>query len=166
MMARYLPIIRCRQNLGQAFLSLWDKTKRQAFEIALDSPDWFEWLKQEQSFRFVYYSSQVSELNLTIRPEKRGQRTYWQAWKTMRGQTTKKYLGPTPKLTRAKLEQAAEWFAKLPQFKPEIDPSMRFYAAAVDLIWLVEQLCQYCSEPALCHKAQQEVSRIKRVIGN
>lgn len=162
MMARQLPVIYCQLVLAQLSLQLWEENRK----IELDSPAWFDWLQQERSFRFVYSSTQVFNLNLTIRPEKRGDRTYWQAWKTIRGQTTKKYLGPTAKLTRAKLERTAQWFINHHHLQSEIDPSIRFYAAAVDLVWLVEQLYPHCSQPALRQKAQQELSRIKRIIGN
>jgi len=108
---RTLPILRILANVEQASFLVWHEGELQP--IVVDSPAWFAWLAQEQSFRLVYRADLGREVNLTIRPEKRGQRTYWQAWKTIKGRTHKKYLAPTATLTKAKLDAVGAWFLEL-----------------------------------------------------
>lgn len=139
--------------------------QQQWVELALDSPDWFEWLAQAHSFRYTYYASDYREgVNFTVRAEKRGQRTYWQGWKTIAGQTTKKYLGPSTKLTQVKLDAAGAWFVQQVKANANRNQNGRLYAIAVDLIWLAERLLEGCNQPQLAQQAEPELTRLKREV--
>lgn len=140
---------------------------QQRLEIQLDSDEWFIWLAQPRSFKFIYYKQSGQPVNVTVRPEKRGRRTYWQAWKTIKGQTVKKYLAPSAQLTKAKLDAVSEWFFEQVQASTqEDDQEMKLYAAVSDLTWLVERLLEYCSHPAWVQQAQMKLEQIKQEFGN
>jgi hypothetical protein len=68
-----------------------------------DSPEWFAWLAQLNSFHF-----QGKGGHFTARQERkqRGE-TYWYAYRKAHKIRLKRYLGTTAKLTLAHLEQAA-----------------------------------------------------------
>lgn len=163
-MRKSLPVAYSSRSPQTTTLSGWNGTGAK-FEIELNSEPWFAWLAQEHSFRFTFFQPGGS-VNFTVRPEKRGPRTYWQGWKTIGGQTTKKYIAPSAKLTKAKLDATGEWFFEQLKAKREADPSMLLFASVVDLIWLVEQLIEHCQQPALVQQAQKELARIKRDVGN
>lgn len=166
-MTSSLPVVHSKSTYPKAILYVWSQQQPQKrFEIQLDTGDWFAFLAQERSFRLTYYLPQGGSLNLTIRPEKRGQRTYWQAWKSMGGKTTKKYLAPSAKLTKAKLDAVAQWFDSQIQAQAEVDSTMPLYAALADLTWLVQRLIEHCSQPALAQHAQRELARIHHQFGN
>ena len=166
-MASSLPQVNSRGSRPTATLYIWQRQQRlQRLEIQLDSEAWFSWLDQECSFRFTYYRPQGHSVNVTVRPEKRGTRTYWQAWKSIGGQTTKKYLAPSAKLTKTKLDAVGEWFFQQIQLKAQADPTMPLYAALVDLTWLVQRLIEQCSQPTLAQHAQKELERIQRQFGH
>ena len=87
-MRKTLPFVYSKLSRQAATLHSWDGDRgRERVEIALDSEAWFAWLAGEQSFRFTYWKASGRSVNFTVRPEKRGLRTYWQGWKTIRGQT-------------------------------------------------------------------------------
>ena len=92
--------------------------------------------------------------------------TYWQGWKTIRGQTIKKYIAPSTKMTKAKLDAVGEWFYEQVEARTEVDQEMQLYAAVADLSWLVEQLIEQCRDPALIARAQGDLDRIKHRFGN
>ena len=136
-------------------------------EIQLDSDAWFTWLAQECSFKFIYHKQGGYSVNVTVRPEKRGQRTYWQAWKTIKGQTVKKYLAPSARLNKAKLDAVGEWFFEQVQTNTQPDDQeMKLYAAVTDLTWLVERLVEHCANPAWVQQAQMKLAQIKQEFGN
>jgi hypothetical protein len=150
-----------------AILSGWTEAPwREPLEIKLESEAWFAWLERECSFRFSYRPATGEPLSFTVRPEKRGDRTYWQGWKTIGGQTFKKYIAPSAKLTKAKLDGVGDWFSQQFKRKTEADPELKLYAAVVDLAWLVEQLLNQCQNPTLRQRAQAELARIKDSVGN
>jgi hypothetical protein len=139
----------------------------QRLEIQLDSDEWFAWLAQENSFKFIYHKQGGHSVNVTVRPEKRGQRTYWQAWKTIKGQTVKKYLAPSVKLKKAKLDAVGEWFFERVQSSTHPDDqSLKLYAAVADLTWLVERLIEHCANSAWVQQAQMKLEQIKQEFGN
>jgi LuxR family maltose regulon positive regulatory protein len=70
-----------------------------SLRIMLDSPAWFAWLAQVPSFAFTGKSG-----SYTARKEIRHGDVYWYAYLRTREKLTKKYLGKTPGLTIARLE--------------------------------------------------------------
>jgi hypothetical protein len=166
-MRRTLPVVHSKAARQNAILHSWGGDQGQErLEIILDSEEWFIWLAREQSFRFTYWQEAGQFVNITVRPEKRGQRSYWQGWKTIKSQTTRKYIGSSAKLSKAKLDEVGEWFFEQVQVKTEANQEMELYAAVVDLAWLVEQLMGHCQQPTLIRQAQRELERIKRDFGN
>ena len=163
-MRRTLPVVYSKTARQTATLHSYQDRER--VEIVLDSEAWFAWLAMEHSFRFTYWKEAGQFINVTVRPEKRGQRTYWQGWKTIKGRTIKKYIAPSAKMTKAKLNAVGEWFYEQVQASTEADQEMKLYAAVVDLTWLVEQLMVHCQQPALVTQTQQELERIKHSFGN
>jgi hypothetical protein len=166
-MRKTLPVVYSNPPLQTATLYGWGSDRDRArVEVALDSEAWFTWLAREQSFRFTYGKAPGRAVNFTVRPEKRGQRTYWQGWKTIRGQTVKKYIAPAAKMTKAKLDTVGEWFYEQVAARTEENQEMKLYAAVADLSWLVEQLMDQCRNPALAAQAQGELDRIQHSFGN
>ena len=166
-MRRTLPVVYSKKLWQTATLQGWvGDRSRERMEIKLESEAWFAWLEAEQSFRFSYWQASGESVNVTIRPEKRGERTYWQGWKTIQGQTIKKYIGPSAQMTKARLDAVGEWFSQQLEERTEADQEMKLYAAVVDLSWLVEQLIGQCQDPALVERAQAELARIKGSVGN
>lgn len=162
-----LPVVYSKLSLQTATLHGWGGDRDQArVEIALDSEAWFDWLTGEQSFRFTYWKASGRSVNFTVRPEKRGLRIYWQGWKTIRGQTVKKYIAPSAKLTKAKLDTVGEWFYEQVTARAEENQEMKLYAAVVDLCWLVDQLAEQCPNPTLVAQAHRELDRIRHSFGN
>ena len=158
-----LPIVHSTTARSTAVLYV----SRQRLDIPLDSDEWFTWLAQENSFKFIYHKQGGHSVNATVRPEKRGQRTYWQAWKTIKGQTVKKYLAPSAKLKKVKLDTAGEWFFEQVQASTQPDDrEMKLYTAVTDLTWLVERLIEHCSNPTWVQQAQMKLEQIKQEFGN
>jgi len=166
-MRRSLPVVYSKKSGQTASLHGWGGDQgRERLEIRLDSETWFAWLETEQSFRYTYWQASGESLHFTVRPEKRGEGTYWQGWKTIKGQTIKKYIAPSAKLTKAKLDTVGGWFYQQLKARTEADQEMKLYAAVVDLAWLVEQLLGQCQNPTLVEQAHAELARIKRDFGN
>ena len=163
-MPKLLAYVHSCATQSGAILRYWDG-QQQGLQLELDSPVWFQWLAQERSFRYTYRLRAYQEgVSFTVRAEKRGQRTYWQGWKTIAGQTTKKYLGASSKLTQAKLDDAGLWFVQQVTAKSDRNQNERLYAITTDLIWLVERLLEGCLQPQLTQQAAQELSRLKREV--
>lgn len=166
-MRRLLPVVYSKKSGPMAILHDWDGDQgREHLEIRLESETWFAWLEAESSFRFTFWRASGESINFTVRPEKRGQRTYWQGWKTISGQTLKKYIAPSAHLTKAKLDTVGEWFYQQFKERTEEDQELKLYAAVMDLAWLVEQLMGQCQNPALVERAEAELARIKHSFGN
>jgi hypothetical protein len=166
-MRRILPVVHSKAARQNAILhGLGGDQGRERLEIILDSEEWFIWLATEQSFRFTYWQEAGQFVNITVRPEKRDQRSYWQGWKTIRGRTTKKYIGAAAKMNKTKLDEVGQWFFEQVQVKSEANQEMELYAAVTDLSWLVEQLMEHCPQPVLVRQAQRELERIRRNFGN
>lgn len=165
-MRRSLPVVYSTVSRQSATLYAWaGEGGLEPVKIVVDSEAWFDWLASEQSFRCTCGQGAGQTVNFTVRPEKRGQRTYWQGWKTIQGRTSKKYIGATAKMSKSKLDAVGGWFYDQLQVSCA-DPEMQLYAAVVDLTWLVEQLLVHCQQPALVTQAQQELERIRRSFGN
>ncbi len=162
-MPKLLAYVHSGATQSEAVLRYW--ADQQWLQLDLDSPAWFEWLAQERSFRYTYrlQTYQVG-VNFTVRSEKRSQRTYWQSWKTISGQTTKKYLGTSSKLTRATLDEAGLWFGQQVAAKSDRSQNQRLYAITIDLIWLAERLLEGCVQPQLTQQAAQELLRLKHEV--
>jgi hypothetical protein len=166
-MRRALPVVYSKLSLQTAtFHGRGGERGQERVDIALDSEAWFAWLTEEHSFRFTYWKTSGGSVNFTVRPEKRGQRTYWQGWKTIRGQTIKKYIASSATLTKTKLDAVGEWFCQQVEAKTEDRQEMKLYAAVVDLCWLVEQLMEQCPNSTLVAQARSELDRIQRSVGN
>jgi hypothetical protein len=166
-MRRSVPVVYSKRAGQLAVLHGWAADRgRGQIEINLDSDEWFAWLEVGQSFRFSYWYASGETVNVTVRPEKRGERLYWQGWKTISGQTLKKYIAPSPQMTKAKLDTMAEWFYQQVKARAAENEELKLYAAVADLTWLVEQLLSQGPTPALAERAQREVRRIKRSFGN
>lgn len=162
-----LPVVYSKEAGPVAELHDWGGASgREHLEIKLESEAWFTWLEAGSSFRFILWQAAGKSINFTVRAEKRGQRTYWQGWKTIGGQTRKKYIGPSAKMTKASLDQVGNWFDQQVQERTEADQTLKLYAAVADLSWLVEQLLGQCQEPSLVRRAQAELARIKHSFGN
>jgi hypothetical protein len=161
-----LPSVNSKYSRPTAIFHYWEAQRRTLVEVQLDSEQWFSWLTTEQSFRFIYWKEAGNFVNFTVRPEKRGQRTYWQGWKTIRGQTTKKYIAPSPKMTKAKLDQVGEWFYEQVKNRTEADPEMLSYIMIDDLTALVEKLIYHCQNPTLADQARRELERINCQFSN
>lgn len=69
--------------------------------IAVDSPQWIEWLKQHSSFRFEPLPPQAG---FTVRVEKSG---YWYGYRKQQGKLHKRYIGKLSELTTERLEEIA-----------------------------------------------------------
>jgi hypothetical protein len=166
-MRRRLPVVYSKKSGPMAILQAWGGEQgREPIEIKLESAAWFAWLEAEPSFRFTLWQAAGESLSFTVRPEKRGQRTYWRGWKTIRGQTLKKYIGPSAQMTKTKLDGVGDWFYQQVQERTAGDQELKLYAAVVDLTWLVEQLLSQGQTPALVKRAQAELARIKHSFGN
>jgi len=162
-MSKLLAYVYSGATQSEAILRYW--ADQQWRQLNLDSPAWFEWLAQEQSFRYTYHlRTYQAGVNFTVRAEKRGHRTYWQGWKTIAGQTTKKYLGASAKLTQAKLDEAGVWFDQQVAAKSKRNQNQRLYVITTDLIWLAERLLEGCNQPQLNQQAAQELHRLKREV--
>lgn len=77
--------------------------------IHLDTPAWFTWLETIPSF---CYSSRDPLWRLTVRREKRRHQTYWYGYLKNDAKLHNVYLGKTPQLTQARLEQACQELAR------------------------------------------------------
>lgn len=71
--------------------------------IAIDSAAWFAWLETVCAF---CYSSSTHLYRLTVRHERRRRQRYWYAYCKIDAKLHNVYLGKTPQLTQARLEQA------------------------------------------------------------
>jgi hypothetical protein len=68
--------------------------------IELESPQWFEWLETQKSFRYCPKSSD-SPFTVTREGE------YWYGYRKQLGKLHKRYIGKSEKLTTTKLEEIA-----------------------------------------------------------
>jgi LuxR family maltose regulon positive regulatory protein len=72
--------------------------------IALDSAEWFSWLKQVPSFAFHARAGG----HFTARKETRARGgVYWIAYRHSSGQLVKKYIGTLAQVSTARLEEIA-----------------------------------------------------------
>lgn len=166
-MRRRLPVVYSKKSGSLAILHAWGGEQgRERLDIKVESDAWFAWLEAELSFRFTFWQGSGETINFTVRPEKRGQRTYWQGWKTISGQTLKKYIAPSAHMTKAKLDTVGDWFYQQVKERTEVDQELKLYAAVADLSWLVEQLMSQCQNSVLVERAQAELARIKHSFGN
>jgi LuxR family maltose regulon positive regulatory protein len=94
------------EAVGSSYL-LWTgwHTSLTKLTFAPESPEWFTWLGTIPSFRF-----ESKRGKYTARKEQRAQGggDYWIAYVKNHNKLYKKYVGPTDKLTLARLEEVAE----------------------------------------------------------
>lgn len=91
--------------VGSSYL-LWTGWNAKLTKLTFmpESPEWFMWLKEIPSFRF-----ESKHGKYTARREQREYGSdYWIAYVKYHKKLYKKYLGPTDKLTIARLEAVAE----------------------------------------------------------
>lgn len=72
--------------------------------IAVESPAWFAWLATASCFS---YKPASSIYRLTVRKEKRRNTFYWYAYLKVDSKLHNAYVGPSPALTRQRLDAVA-----------------------------------------------------------
>src|SRR5437763_13107588 len=84
----------------------------QSKDLAPDSPEWFAWLATLPSFHFRgkqgHFTARHEKAKKRDRDEETPDLSYWYAYRKAYGKQHKRYLGGTPALTLAKLEQTAQ----------------------------------------------------------
>ena len=80
--------------------------------IPLDTPAWFRWL--ETATHFCYTSARTPD-RLTARKEKRRHAYYWYGYLKNASKLHNTYLGKSPQLTSARLEQACDQLVRKAQ---------------------------------------------------
>src|SRR6266487_5908504 len=73
------------------------------------------WLEEHTAFAFVGQSGRISALK-EARPGGTG---YWYAYRTQERRTRKRYLGPSARVTFARLEQEAQALSSSPSIRRE-----------------------------------------------
>lgn len=89
--------------------------------IPLDSPAWFAWLEAPANVCFSYalFNRKMGYIDgfITVRKERRQRGgAYWTAYRRQGYRLRKVYLGPSPAVTQARLEQV------VPQLDTRKDP--------------------------------------------
>ena len=79
------------------------------------------WLDEHTAFAFVGQHGRLS----VLKEARRGNREYWYASRTHHRQTQKRYLGPSEKVTFARLEEVAQVLAGPPALNSSFLPSSR-----------------------------------------
>ena len=111
-MRKSLPFVQSTTNSSQSgHLNYRADGHPEFLQIRLDEPAWFEWLTLGQSFRVLFWNLE-GRADFNVLPDQRKGRPglYWSGWKSIRGKTKKFYLGITSKVTKARLDQAGEFF--------------------------------------------------------
>ena len=166
-MTKKLPFGVSSQVEERAKLSYWGgKNNTELIDIQIGSDEWGDWLTQSQSFRMTYVSKISAEpVKFTVRPEQRkNKKVYWQAWKTIKGKTTKKYVGPSTKVTKARLDEVGEWFYEQVKASRQPGREEQLLGAIQQLTGLVEDLINYCHNASLIEHAQEELKQVKHKI--
>jgi LuxR family maltose regulon positive regulatory protein len=106
-MGRNLP---CIDTVGATSLSDPAQPGR---AIWLDSTAWFTWLEAAETTRFTYALDDPALGYIvgwmTVRKERRQRGgTYWTAYRRVGQRVRKIYLGPSQRVTRARLKEVAE----------------------------------------------------------
>lgn len=83
--------------------------------LQLATPAWFQWLEADTTTRFAYaiFEPAVGYIigTMTVRKERRQRgSTYWSAYRRAGERLRKVYLGPSSRLTVARLEAVASAF--------------------------------------------------------
>jgi LuxR family transcriptional regulator, maltose regulon positive regulatory protein len=89
-----------------ASYELWTQGRREFFFQAGDEALWLAWLETHQAFSF---RGQKGHLNVLKENRQRG-RGYWYGYRGLKKHTIKRYLGPTTRVTLARLEEVADEF--------------------------------------------------------
>jgi len=167
-MAKHLPFGHSFRGDETAKVSYWGgRGETELIDIRIDSEEWFTWLEQTSSFRMVYIAKTGTEpLRFTVRSESRksgkSERTYWQAWKTVKGKLFKRYIGPTSKMTKDRLDEAGQWFYEKVQAGQEPDREEHLMAANKKLVALVEELIENCKFSCeLVDYAKNELEKVR-----
>jgi hypothetical protein len=77
--------------------------------IALDSPEWHQWLADNHSFRF---ETSHGAYSYTARKETIKSGSYWYAYRKIKGQLHKRYLGNSNHLNQKRLDKVADLLVK------------------------------------------------------
>ena len=154
-----LPMVSSRKDT----LARWEGNDRQP-DIKLDSQEWFAWLEKALAFRMVYFpGSGDEEVQFNVRPETRpNERIYWQGWKTIKGRTVKKYIGPGSKVTYEKLIETGEWFYQQVAANESVDQQL--VKTIRGLLVTMEDLLPHCPESELTEQAQAQMKRARKMI--
>ncbi|HEY5001620.1 MAG TPA: hypothetical protein VII61_00610, partial [Ktedonobacteraceae bacterium] len=85
---------------------LWTQGRRELLFQSGDEATWLAWLETHQAFSF---RGQGGSLNALKENRQRG-RGYWYGYRGLENRTLKRYLGPTARVTLARLEEVAGSF--------------------------------------------------------
>ncbi len=86
-----------------ASYELWTQGRREFFFQASDEAPWLAWLETHLAFSF---RGQRGSLNVHKEKRQRGG-GYWYGYRGLKKRTVKRYLGPTARVTLARLEEVA-----------------------------------------------------------
>lgn len=93
------------------------------FGIAIDTPEWFNWLAETQHQSF-HYAHAAGDFTARKERKQRGD-CYWVAYRQRHGKLFKVYLGKTANLTGANLDAAAIRLAQADIQLPDDDAELR-----------------------------------------
>jgi hypothetical protein len=77
--------------------------------IPLDSPEWHQWLADNHSFRF---ETSHGAYSYTARKDTIKSGSYWYAYRKIKGQLYKRYLGNSRELDQERLDKVADLLVK------------------------------------------------------
>ena len=77
--------------------------------IALDSPEWHQWLANNRSFRF---ETNHGAYTYTARKDAIKSGSYWYAYRKIKGQLHKRYLNNSNHLNQKRLDEVADLLVK------------------------------------------------------
>jgi hypothetical protein len=89
--------------------------------LEVGSPEWFLWLAEGHPFRMVFWNL---DGEVQFERSKEAQGWYWRGWKSIGGKTRKKYIGPTLKVSQARLDQVGQFFLETLQARRQQAPDL------------------------------------------
>jgi LuxR family maltose regulon positive regulatory protein len=93
---------------ASASYELWTQGRQEFFFQASDEAPWLAWLETHLAFSF---RGQKGSLNVHKENRQRG-KGYWYGYRGLKKRTIKRYLGPTTRVTLARLEEVADEFGQ------------------------------------------------------
>lgn len=126
----------------------------------IGSNEWDNFMSRGDSFSVIYWSGLSGRIKYTVMPEKRGDRLYWRATKTVHKKIYRKYIGA--KITREKLTQTGEYYQNLVEGIEQKDGDQRqlLENTIKDLESLVRDLLPQARNPDRAKKARQDLEKI------